>query len=145
MSATDTFYPMEELTNEAKEEIKNKIKKIEENILSQISKYNDEIKLADKLEVKLRSLQTKVYTTSERLRKTLRNISNSERNELEDVLITLDSDVQVCLNDTLDAKNTALVSLQHLYKDHVDYLSQIVNGLKTRCENLENRRDNLLE
>jgi vacuolar-type H+-ATPase subunit E/Vma4 len=145
MSATDTFYPMEELTTEAKEEIKNKIKKIEENILSQISKYNEEIKLADKLEVKLRSLQTKVYTTSERLRKTLRNISNSERNELEDALTTLDSEVQLSLNETLDAKNTALVSLQHLYKDHVDYLSQIVNGLKTRCENLENRRDNLLE
>jgi chromosome segregation ATPase len=139
MSATDSLYPMEELTPEAKEEIRNKIKQIEESILSQISKYNEEIKFADKAESKLRGLQTKAYTTSERLRKALRSLSNVERNQLEDDLTELDTEVQSSLNETLDAKNTALVSLQHLYKDHVEYLSQIVTGLKARCENLENR------
>jgi hypothetical protein len=49
MSEIDSYYPVEELLSlEAKEEIKNKIREIESNILSQINKYNEEIKTAEK-------------------------------------------------------------------------------------------------
>lgn len=128
---------LEELTPEAKEEIKNKIKEIEDSILEKINKYNDEIKVAEKEEAQLRTFQNRAYAISERFRKAPRNLSITERNTMEADLNDLDTQIQMSLNETLEAKNTALVSLQALYKEHVEYLSQVVSGLKNRCEQLE--------
>jgi hypothetical protein len=137
MSEIDSYYPVEELSPESREEIKNKIREFENNILSQINKYNEEIKTAEKNESNLRNLQNNAYSTSKRLRNALRSLTIAERDNLESHLNTLDSEIQLSLSETLNSKNVALTTLQHLYRDHIDYLSQIINGLKTRCEMLE--------
>ena len=81
---------IEDLTPEVKEEIKDQIKKIEDNILAKIEKYNEEIKFAETEEGKLRILQSKAYLASERYRKSKRT-NEADLSLLEVQLNELDS------------------------------------------------------
>jgi hypothetical protein len=120
------------------DEVKEQIKKVEDGIVAQITKYNDEIKAAEIEEGKLQKLQTRAYLVSEKYRKSLRSKDTEATAELESELSDIDSNINGALNNTLEATHTALVTLQALYKDHVDYLSKVAKGLKERCEALEN-------
>jgi hypothetical protein len=134
-----------ELTAEAKEEIKEQIKKIEDGIVAKIEKYNDEIKLAEGEEAKLRTLQNRAYIVSEQFRKASRLKNVADLTTLESELNELDTSIQSGLNETLSAKNAALVSLQTLYRDHVEYLSKVANGLKQRFEEQEANKPVIVE
>ena len=119
--------------------LNEQIKQIENKILYKIEKYNQEINAAEVEENKLRVLQSKAYILSERQRKAKdKSGSNSSALlNLENQLNALSLDIQSSLNDTLEAKSTALVSMQSLYREHVGYLSDVINGLKLRCDKLE--------
>jgi hypothetical protein len=134
--ASSAIGSIEELTPEAKEELMDKIKKIEERIVANVEKYNEQIKAAESEQTALHSLQTKAYLVSERYRKASRT-KGTDTADIESELNELDTKIQCALNETLEAKNTALVLLQSLYKEHVEYLSQIANGLKNRCDELQ--------
>ncbi len=131
---------IEDLTPEAEEEIKDQIKKIEDGILEKIKKYNEDVKLAEIEENNLRALQNRAYIVSEQFRKASRTSAKSNSqilDKLEAELNELDTKIQGGLNETLSAKTTALVSLQGLYTEHVDYLAKVANGLKQRCDKLQ--------
>ena len=128
---------IEDLTPESNDDLKDQIKKIEDGILEQIRKYNTEIKFAKDEEKKMRNLQDQAYRVSSRFRKATRAKGPVDLGALESELNELDTEVQAALSEVLDSKNTALVSLQKLYTEHVDYLSKVANGLKQRCDELQ--------
>jgi hypothetical protein len=137
---------LQELSENNTEELQEKIKEVENNILNKIKKYNEEIKVAEKEENELRTLQNKAYKVSELFRKALRLNQGIDLSSLENQLTDLDTQIQSVLENTLNSKSTALVTLQSLYKEHVEYLSSVANGFKTRCEKLESlqRSDNIV-
>jgi uncharacterized phage infection (PIP) family protein YhgE len=128
---------IEDLVSEQNPDLKDQIKKIEDGILEQIRKYNREVKLAEEEEKKLRQLQDRAYRVSSKFRKATRVKGPVDLGALEAELNELDTEVQGALSEVLDSKSTALLSLQKLYNEHIDYLSKVANGLKQRCDELQ--------
>jgi chromosome segregation ATPase len=120
--------------NSGSADAKEQVKKIEDEILQKINKYNDEIKLAEVEEGKLNKLQSKAYLLSEKQRKSV-----GDADEIVSELAVLDTEIKEVLYKVLEAKHSALVTIQSLYKEHVEYLSNVAKGLKTKCDSLEER------
>lgn len=118
-------------------EVKDQVKKIEEGIVQKINKYNEEIKASELEESKLHKLQSKAYLISEKYRK-LRGEPET-LSELEAELGVLETDINSALTSVAESKHVALVTLQSLYKEHIEYLSNVAKGLKTRCDSLEEK------
>ena len=106
---------LQELSENNTEELQEKIKDVENNILNKIKKYNEEIKVAEKEENELRTLQNKAYKVSELFRKALKLNQGIDLSSLENQLTDLDTQIQSVLENTLNSKTTALVTLQSLY------------------------------
>lgn len=149
---TSTQGQIEDVSDVRQDELKDQIKQIEDGILEQIKKYNSEIKSSEDEEKKLRQLQDRAYRISSQFRKATRVKGPVDLGALEADLNELDTQVQAALSEVLDLKNTALLSLQKLYTEHVDYLIKVANGLKQRCDQLQGsssssdnttRKDNL--
>jgi len=118
--------------NSNSQDAKDQVKKIEEDILQKINKYNDEIKAAEVEEGKLNKLQSKAYLLSEKQRKSV-----GDSDEITSELSVLDTEIKEVMYGVLEAKHSALVTIQSLYKEHVEYLSNVAKGLKTKCDSLE--------
>lgn len=124
-----------------REELKSKIKEIEDKIVSEINKFNSELQESNSENNKLRLMQNKAYQLSEKLRKSLKkklDIAEEQEAELDD----LSNKINVVTQNTLELTNTSFTTLQSLYKMHVEYLAQVINGLNMRCKQLENEVKN---
>lgn len=130
-----TTETIEELSTETKEDIKERVKEIENGILNKINLYNDTIKDYDNKYSIFKEYESRGFLISQQLitaMKTGRNAAKIEA-ELNDVLAKVD----LSRADTMESQKTALTTLQSLYKEHVDYLAQVIKGLTIRCEKLE--------
>lgn len=124
-------------------ETKEQIKKIEESIVQKINKYNDEIKLSETEEAKVHKLQSKAYLLSEKYRK-LRGEPEA-LSEIESELGVLETEINSALTSLAESKHVALVTLQSLYKEHVEYLSNVAKGLKSKNDELEKKLNTEVE
>jgi hypothetical protein len=118
------------------EEVKEHIKKIEDGIKEKIDKFNNEVKDIDIEENNYRSYQSQAYIYLRHHKKLIdenRKVPEEILNKIDDLEIK----IQLSQDKLLADKGTALVSLNNLYKEHVDYLAKIANGLREQCERLQ--------
>ena len=131
----------QEMSPEKVEEIKDQIKKIEESILQKINAYNADIKEYEKHYNEFRDLESKGFMISKKIVDALkRKKSIQQYEESFNELLNETNEKRV---DVLESQRNCLTQLQVLYKEHTDYLSQVVAGLKNRCEKLEEEKSNL--
>lgn len=125
----------EELTQSEIEEMKEKVKKIESSIVSKINQFNENMKDLDKKNEIFKKNETHGFLISQKLLNAIKSKKDVLKIEIE--LSESINKIDFMRADAMDAQKVSLTSLQELYKEHVEYLTQVINGLNIRCKNLE--------
>jgi len=133
-----------QIIHEQNAELKEKIKDIENGIMEQINVYNENIKDYNAKYETYKDRESHGFLTSQKMINAIK--AGKDYSKIDTELIELNNNIDFARIDVMSAQKKALMSLQNLYKEHVDYLVQVIKGLQIRCENLEannERSDNI--
>lgn len=129
---------IEEVSSEMENDLKEQVKQIESGILEKIKSYQDNLKAHDDKYNQLRKLESKGYLLLQQV--VLGMKKNKDISELEEKLHDVNMKIDEAKIDLIESQRSTLAILQILYRDHVEYLSNVTNGLKAKCDKLENNR-----
>ena len=126
---------IEDVTHDSKEEFATKIKEIENSILKKINAYNDNLQDYTEKYNAFRESESRGFVVSQKLISAIK--SKRDTSSLEFALNDIINEVDGAKTDAMEVQKTTLVSLQSLHKEHIEYLTNIISGLKIQCEKLE--------
>lgn len=140
-TATESLANLADMSEEEREKLREQIKKVEDGILEKINTYNRDLKDYVASYEEFRTIESKALNVSNKIFIALK--SKKSFQDLEKKYEEYVDQVNEKRASVFDTQRDLFTQLQVLYKEHTDYLSQIANGLKNRCDQLTEQLKNV--